>query len=421
MHQNLIRCIVIFAFISLTASKTPSCWRNNDFDRHPSSYPVSNEEILPPPYVPFNISIVTSSNFTTNAFFQNESFKLIPRNVWIAFKTRPESLDDIGNSLNDFMNRSRHDGWNVYLLGHEEQMKFMDIYFANTSINWFLQRITRNAGASIADIFRIAVVYVFGGLYIDDDGELGTSLETIVHPNDSMIITRERNRHSNDCYRTYFNLSREGLLRKHGAIDFGRQFGGRSIVNWVFFAKPRHIILKSILDNIAHILRDEYFHRLPVSVRNSEPRWKYCVCMTGPPVWTATFIDMAISGQNLDLRISHSYDFGEYGGYMTKKDTKTHNHLNAREKSHYGITMAKQTHFLTEYAPLCPDLFENDVIECEYKLYLVENGTLRFIPNADTVASLNRSSRSFFQFYNSSELKMFTVGPAYPAFIEKTN
>jgi mannosyltransferase OCH1-like enzyme len=48
-------------------------------------------------------------------------------------------------------------------------------------------------GAAKADFFRYAVLYKFGGVYLDIDGYTTRNLDELIQPDDAAIITKERN------------------------------------------------------------------------------------------------------------------------------------------------------------------------------------------------------------------------------------
>ena len=88
----------------------------------PESFPPFDQEKFALPFTaPLN-----SANTT----------KLIPRNMWVAFKTRPEALEELSDELQSMIDQARKDGWAVYCLGHKEQILFMETYYANTSLLW---------------------------------------------------------------------------------------------------------------------------------------------------------------------------------------------------------------------------------------------------------------------------------------------
>ena len=155
------------------------------------------------PYLPESFPSFDSSKFATNFTFatgQSNTTKLIQRNMWISFRTRPESLDELGDELVNMITRARADGWNVYCMGHEQQMLFMEMYYPNTSILWAIKQIHPFAGAAVSDIWRVAAVYAFGGFYLDDDSILSTPLEEVILPSDTLIVGRERAPYQDNCF-----------------------------------------------------------------------------------------------------------------------------------------------------------------------------------------------------------------------------
>ena len=52
----------------------------------------------------------------------------------------------------------------------------MQATFPQTSLLWAYHQIHPLCGAAKADIWRYAVLFVFGGVYIDDDSDLGECL-----------------------------------------------------------------------------------------------------------------------------------------------------------------------------------------------------------------------------------------------------
>jgi len=56
-----------------------------------------------------------------------------------------------------------------YPIDNEEKDEFMKTAFAGTSLLWAYNIINSRAGAAKADIWRYAVLWAYGGAYIDDD------------------------------------------------------------------------------------------------------------------------------------------------------------------------------------------------------------------------------------------------------------
>jgi Glycosyltransferase sugar-binding region containing DXD motif len=87
-----------------------------------------------------------------------------PRYIWIAVKDRSDPLP---NHL--FTTFRRNPSWTVYVCDNACKDYFMSTFFANTSILWAYNAINPLVGAAKADIWRYSVLYMFGGLYLDDD------------------------------------------------------------------------------------------------------------------------------------------------------------------------------------------------------------------------------------------------------------
>lgn len=49
-------------------------------------------------------------------------------------------------------------------------------------------------GAAKADFFRYAVLYVYGGIYLDLDSDIIGVLDRVIRPDDTAVITHEKNR-----------------------------------------------------------------------------------------------------------------------------------------------------------------------------------------------------------------------------------
>lgn len=55
----------------------------------------------------------------------------------------------------------------------------MNTTFANTGINWAYNVINPLIGAARADIWRYCVLYLHGGLYLDDDSDIKVPLDNV--------------------------------------------------------------------------------------------------------------------------------------------------------------------------------------------------------------------------------------------------
>jgi mannosyltransferase OCH1-like enzyme len=124
-------------------------------------------------------------------------------------------------------------------------------------------------GAAKADFFRYALLYKYGGVYLDIDGYTVRNLDDMIRPDDAAIITKERN---------------PGIFAQY-ALVFAQ---GHPILK---------LCIDKILDNIEHDRYASDIHKL-----------------TGPSVFTDA-VNEYIQQGNKDYRI-----FGvDYEGFLKSK------------------------------------------------------------------------------------------------------
>jgi len=127
-----------------------------------------------------------------------------------------------------------------------------------------------NIGAAKADMFRYAVLYKFGGVYLDIDSYISSDLDTFIQPEDTAILTLERHH------------------------DFYAQ--------WALIYAPGHPFLKKTLDLIVDNI---FTNRYPHDVH----------AMTGPSVYTKAVNESLQEDPSVPYRL-----FGrDYGKYLTVK------------------------------------------------------------------------------------------------------
>ena len=202
--------------------------------------------------------------------------KRIPYNIWIAVRQRsyifvcttarslhpinyysffsPSSIDVMPKHLHEFLTRNKH--WSVNIVSNDMKDAFMNATFANTSLLWAYHAINPICGAAKADIWRYAVLYTFGGAYIDDDSDLIAPLDDVVQPSDRLIISYEKNGfNGNRCYIPTHHLSdfhvfqsekNNKLLEVHNDFKY-------VILNWLIISEPRHPIMERTIRNLVEV------------------------------------------------------------------------------------------------------------------------------------------------------------------------
>ncbi len=121
---------------------------------------------------PWNLPILSTklSQLREHAFYQKPNVngnKQIPRNFWMSFKNLPTGK--LPEHLQKMFDRNKEANWTITLADDAFNYQFMRDYFSGTSVQWAFSLINPKIAVAQSDIWRYCVLYVFGGLYMDDD------------------------------------------------------------------------------------------------------------------------------------------------------------------------------------------------------------------------------------------------------------
>jgi len=210
----------------------------------------------------------------------------ISKNIWIAVVNKSEALswDHIQKEIR--INPT----WNVHVCDNEDKDKFMNKTFAGTSLLWAYNNINPfNGGAAKADIWRYAVLYTYGGVYIDADSFLSRSIDTFVKSDDSLIVTFEQNTYDGDwCYSPNSEFSTYRSSRRFPGLENIALFHNRNLLNWCIISSPGHQFLKQTLINFVKLIRIEYLGLSALKMAKYDKFSKHVYCTTGPSLFTAS-------------------------------------------------------------------------------------------------------------------------------------
>jgi hypothetical protein len=309
--------------------------------------------------------------------------KFIPRNVWIAVRNSSEAL---ASHMVKFI--ARNHKWNVHIHGNIEKDVFMNTYFANTSINWVYNKLNPAIGCSRPEVWRLCVLYMFGGLYIDDDANINSPLDEVVLPSDKFIVGKEDYSFDDRCYIDSYPLSNYSMNARFGVeknrLDVA---GGRFFLNWALLSAPRSPIIARILTHIVALVKGEYTGRSKIKMGNSDHRGKLLMCATTYPV-THVIREMLLEGKytesELGLRIVDT-NFKEYGGDMKAW-------FNDYRADHWVKVIQKhQAPYLLEYAPPPVEEMSGDVIRGvgQKSIYLIKDGRRHGFNDFGTFMAMN--------------------------------
>ena len=380
----------IFTFlIILVAASCDSKLRVSKFDdtNSPWNFPV----------VPAKLP---SDDELQRLMYNNSNGKLIPRHLWMAFKEVPEEKD-MKDYLIRMFKRNTEKNWILHLEDNKGKLDFMRKYFngklllydlhlspsiltatySGTSLLWAYEVIHPQVGNSAADIWRYGVLWLLGGLYMDDDSYFEAPFDEVIHSfhynspamisirqligaTDTLLIASEKNAYHDDCFLPHFHLSARSMHHRFNR-SVGHLFGGRTLVSWGIFASPRHPIILRTMKNIVELIKYEYFRKSVVNLYKFDVRWKICMCTTGPPVLTASAreILLELGEKNVNYKL-FKRDFQEYGGVFKMPDYND-------KGVHYMHTMQKYNiPLLGEYAELGNDELEDRIISADGKVII---------------------------------------------------
>jgi hypothetical protein len=173
----------------------------------------------------------TMCNSTLNVATSGDK---IPHHLWIAVKDNATSYLQWPNIRDEI---ALNPAWSIHICDNNDKDSFMEKFFVNTSLIWAYSNINPViAGASKADIWRYAMLYVYGGVYIDSDSQLKKPLSTVIKPDDEMIVAFENNHFDgNWCYSPNSEFATLNTIKKHPSVSSMNLFKGRVLTNWYVY------------------------------------------------------------------------------------------------------------------------------------------------------------------------------------------
>jgi hypothetical protein len=186
---------------------------------------------------------------------------------------------------------------------------------------------------------------------MDDDAFLKASLEEIVRPTDSLLLTVEGNPHITSCYQSDYFLSIEHMQKEFNRTNstLNELWGGKTLVNWAMFAAPRHPLLLTLMQNIVTLVRREYLRQPTLKLVEGERRSKQIICGTGPGMLTSTAVRLLLEHEamhgrgnltHFQLRVEMEPDFRAYGGVW--KASAPYFPPNIPRIRHYSVVMEER-------------------------------------------------------------------------------
>eukprot|EP01041_Mallomonas_annulata_P003231 gene3231-6393_t len=260
-------------------------------DARSDSYTNSIREL---PVLPNYNDIQPLKHNFHNMSFQCKRFTIIPCTLWLTIKnasTMAKSYSWVAQLI------SKNPDWQVRIVDDSEVNRFMDVVFNGTKLLWAFNMINPSLGVARADIWRYAVLWVYGGGYLDTDSNIVSPLREVVQKNDSFIFSWEGVDRF-PCYNETFHLYRK--LSTNHSTRIIPSLPDKKFLQWLFFSEAKHSFLKQTLENIVEIIELEYY-RKSVLLPNL-PIVHEILCVTGPDLFTHSIIEVI---QRLQMNVSY--------------------------------------------------------------------------------------------------------------------
>lgn len=146
----------------------------------------------------------------------------IPKIIWQTAKDPNNLHINAKKSIASFLQKNPNYQW--YIMDDEQCRQFIQDHFSQEFYNMY---ISLPIGVMKADVWRIAVIYVYGGVYVDTDCDCIVPLDNWINPKDELIVFEE-----------------------HYEGSYG---------NFVIIAEPKHPALLESLNLLSEYHSSQYF------------------------------------------------------------------------------------------------------------------------------------------------------------------
>lgn len=143
---------------------------------------------------------------------KNETCSKIPKIIWQTAKDPNNLHPNAKKSIASFLKKNPNYQW--YIMDDEQCRQFIQDHFSQEFYDMY---VSLPIGVMKADIWRIAIVYVYGGVYVDTDCECIVPLDSWINPEDELIVFEE---HHNGSYGNFVIIASP----KHPALLNGLEY-----------------------------------------------------------------------------------------------------------------------------------------------------------------------------------------------------
>jgi len=274
---------------------------------------IDNDQVfLSPPL--FRVHSLQDDGSGSGNTVNTTATKFIPQIVHIAMRNKSHAVPTHHAEL-----KLRNPNWEFRYSDNADKDRFMEKHFANTSLLWAYSLLNPEIGASRPEIWRLCVLYMYGGLYMDDDATIRRPLDRVVNATDKFIVGEEGYDVDNRCYIDEFVLSMPALSKKYGNKTIDSFFDHKFLHNWALFSSPGHPILRRTLHHIVTLISAEYERLSLIKMHPSDHRGKLLQCATTYPL-TFSAMEIVLEGRYKDTGTGTDKGEGRGVGAGTSRD-----------------------------------------------------------------------------------------------------
>lgn len=213
----------------------------------------------------FSSNLLVSTNASTNV-------NRIPPLFWLTMKSTPKDSRDLPEHIRHYLDLYKN--WRSVIADDKYAHEFITKVYANTSFLWAYEALNPALGAAKADLWRYAVLYAVGGVYIDADAGFVGNLDSLISPKDEIILSVGRHR-LHRCYKSTYHLDKSAE---------SELYGNHVIIQWMLISAPYDPFLSRTIINIVEIIKSEYLGQSVLSPTISKAHMVSCT--TGSHIFT---------------------------------------------------------------------------------------------------------------------------------------
>ena len=307
--------------------------------------------------------------------------KYIPQNVFFAIRNisheKPQHHKEFA---------AKNPNWKLHYYDNDMKDDFMEKEFAGTSLLWAYQQLNPEIGCAKPELWRLAVLYKFGGMYMDDDATVGTPLDEVVQFTDKLLLGEDAGEWDDRCWQDNFPLSNHSLVARFGN-DPGHQslFHNKWFFNWVMFSAPGHPVIKRIMEHIVTLIRAEYSELFSlIKMSAGDHKGKLLMCASTFPITVTTreiILENKYSSDALGIR---TFTIKQYDCNM-----KAWNNDWAPDRWVKAIHNQRKPYLISQEVPpadVCAVYHNGQLVQAsgQQEVFIILDGSKHSFPNWDT-------------------------------------